>query len=52
MALLSFKTKAWSASHTKRARSFYFSIGRFCLAIAVLEAFEPGPPKEHTNAQS
>gem|GEM_PF-6344110 len=43
MALLSFKTKAWSASHTKRARSFYFGLGRFCLAIALLEGRSPDP---------
>ena len=51
MALLTFKTKVWSARHTKRARSFYFSIGRFCLAIAFLEVRTAPPTKDDDDAE-
>ena len=50
MARLSFKARRWSASHTKRALSLYFSIGRFCLCIGFVEAGTPDPIKDATNA--
>lgn len=42
-------SRAWSASHTKRARSFYFVAGRLFIAIAVGERREDSPLTKETD---